>query len=160
MAEGKNAGAGLVKSPQDFAGGLFMIAVAAIALWQGWGLSTGTLRQMGPGMLPKALAVILAALSVVLMVSALRERGENLTAWSPRPIIFILGAFCVFGFAVRPLGLAVAGPLAVIISGFASTETRLGETILFGLGMTAFCVVLFKFILGLPIPLAPWLVGY
>jgi hypothetical protein len=26
--------------------------------------------------------------------------------------------------------------------------------------MTAFCVGLFKFALGLPIPLAPWLLGY
>jgi hypothetical protein len=26
--------------------------------------------------------------------------------------------------------------------------------------MTVFCVVLFKYLLSLPIPLAPWLIGY
>jgi hypothetical protein len=26
--------------------------------------------------------------------------------------------------------------------------------------MTAFCLVLFKVVLGLPIPVAPWLIGY
>ena len=31
---------------------------------------------------------------------------------------------------------------------------------LFGGLMTVFCIGLFKFALGLPIPLAPWLVGY
>jgi putative tricarboxylic transport membrane protein len=37
---------------------------------------------------------------------------------------------------------------------------RWKETILFGVLMTAFCIGLFKFALGLPIPLAPWLFGY
>jgi hypothetical protein len=54
----------------------------------------------------------------------------------------------------------VAGPLAVIIGSFASDEVRPIEAIVFGIVMTAFCVGLFKFALGLPIPLAPWLVGY
>jgi hypothetical protein len=61
---------------------------------------------------------------------------------------------------VRPLGLVVAGPLAIVVSAFASDEVRWSETLLFGALMTAFCVGLFKFVLGLPIPLAPWLIGY
>ena len=66
----------------------------------------------------------------------------------------------VFGLAVRPLGLVVAGPLAIMIGAIASDEVRWGETIIFGTVMTAFCIGLFKFALGLPIPLAPWLLGY
>jgi hypothetical protein len=34
------------------------------------------------------------------------------------------------------------------------------EAIVLGAVMTAVCVGLFKFALGLPIPLAPWLIGY
>lgn len=160
MSGDSNGNLGPVKSPQDLAGALFILAIATLAFWKAGELSMGTLRQMGPGMLPRALAVLLGALALILLIDAFRSKGEPLTGWSFRAIIFVLGAFCVFGFAVRPLGLAVAGPLAVIISGFASSETRFGETILFGLGMTVFCVTLFKFVLGLPIPLAPWLIGY
>ena len=61
---------------------------------------------------------------------------------------------------MRPLGLAVAGPLAIVIGACASDDVRWGETILFGALMTAFCIGLFKFALGLPIPLAPWLLDY
>jgi hypothetical protein len=61
---------------------------------------------------------------------------------------------------VRPLGLVVAGPLAIVIGAFASDEVRWKETLLFGAVMTLFCIGLFKFALGLPIPLAPWLLGY
>jgi hypothetical protein len=66
----------------------------------------------------------------------------------------------VFGLAIRPLGLAAAGPLLVVVGALASEETRWLEVILFAAGMTAFCVVLFKYLLSLPIPLAPWLIGY
>jgi len=54
----------------------------------------------------------------------------------------------------------VAGPVAIVISAFASSEVRWVETLLFGALMTAFCTGLFKLALGLPIPLAPWLLGY
>ena len=50
--------------------------------------------------------------------------------------------------------------LAVIIAAFASDEVRWGETIVLGIVMTVFCIGLFKLALGLPIPLAPWLIGY
>ena len=134
--------------------------VCALAFWQAMQLPVGSLNAMGPGMMPAALSVLLAMLSVVLLIDSFKEAGPDITAPSFRGILFVLGAFVTFGLAVRPLGLAVAGPLAVIISGFASNETRFGETALFGLGMTAFCAALFKFALGLPIPLAPWLLGY
>jgi putative tricarboxylic transport membrane protein len=149
-----------IKSPQDFVGGLVLIAIAAFALWQSNDLPVGSLGAMGPGMLPRSLAVLLGALGAVLAVSALLQAGEGLHRWSPRAMLFVFGAVVAFGLTVRPLGLAVAGPLAVFISGFASEETRWVETIVFGLVMTAFCIGLFKYALGLPIPLAPWLLGY
>jgi putative tricarboxylic transport membrane protein len=72
----------------------------------------------------------------------------------------VLGAVVAFGAAVRPLGLIIAGPLAIVISAFASEEVRWRETLVSATLMTAFCIGLFKFALGLPIPLAPWLLGY
>ena len=74
--------------------------------------------------------------------------------------LLVLGGVVVFGLTVRPLGLLVAGPLAIVVAAFASDEVRWKETLPFGALMTAFCIGLFKFALGLPIPLAPWLLGY
>ena len=86
--------------------------------------------------------------------------GAGLDRWGVRGPIFILGAAVAFALAVRPLGLAVAGPLVIVISAMASRETRLVEMLIFGTIITAFCLLLFKFALNLPIPVAPWLVGY
>ena len=145
---------------QDFFGGVVIIAVAAFAFWAGADLPVGTFGGMGPGMLPKGLAVLLGLLGVLLILDARLESGLRLARWSIRGPVFVLGAVVAFGMTVRPLGLVAAGPLAVIIAAFASDEVRWGETIVLGIVMTIFCIGLFKFALGLPIPLAPWLIGY
>jgi putative tricarboxylic transport membrane protein len=96
----------------------------------------------------------------MLALASLLKGGISLERLTLRGPLLILGALVIFGLAVRPFGLVVAGPLAIVVGGFASSEVRWGETLLFGVLMTAFCIGLFKFALGLPIPLAPWLLGY
>jgi len=145
---------------QDFMGGLAVIAVAAVAFWLVRDLPGGNGGGMGPGTLPKGLALLLGVLGLALAIGSFLERGLPLGRWSVRGPLLILGALVVFGLAVRPLGLVVAGPLAIVVGAFASSEVRWGETLVFGALMTAFCIGLFKFALGLPIPLAPWLLGY
>ena len=143
---------------QDVLGGLAVIAVATFAFWLARKLPTSAAGGMGPGALPKGLAVLLGGLGVVLLLNSFKS--EELARWSVRGPLFVLGALMLFGLTVRPLGLAVAGPILIVAAGFASSEVRWRETLIYGLAMTVFCVGLFKFALGLPIPLAPWLVGY
>lgn len=145
---------------QDFFGGLAIVAVAALAFWVARGLPAGAGGGMGPGALPKGLALLLGGLGVALLLNSFFDDGERAARWSLRGPLFVLGALVVFGLAVRPLGLAVAGPLAIAAGALASSEVRWRETLLFGVLMTLFCVGLFKFALGLPIPLAPWALGY
>jgi putative tricarboxylic transport membrane protein len=145
---------------QDFMAGLAIIAVAALAFWLARDLPAGNGCGMGPGTLPKGLAVLFALLGLALLLNSLFEKGERLARWSIRGPLLILGALVVFGLAVRPLGLAIAGPLAIAVAALSSDEVRWKETLVFGVLMTVFCIGLFKFALGLPIPLAPWLLGY
>jgi putative tricarboxylic transport membrane protein len=143
---------------QDFLGGLAVVAVAAFAYWMARNLPAGAAGGIGPGSLPKALAALLGGLGGLLLLNSFNS--ESLVRGSIRGPLFVLGALVIFGLAVRPLGLAVAGPLAIAAAGLGSSEVRWRETLVYGLAMTAFCVGLFKFALGLPIPLAPWLLGY
>lgn len=149
-----------IRAPQEFAAGLFLIFVAVIAFWQGADLSLGTMRQLGPGMLPRILTLAIATFGVVMVILSLRHDGQALERWSLRGPLFVLAAVVVFGLTVRTLGLAVAGPLVIVIGGFASRETRLVESVIFAIVITAFCLLLFKAILSLPVPVAPWLLGY
>jgi hypothetical protein len=145
---------------QDFLGGLVVMAVAALAFWLAYDLPAGTLGGMGPGMMPKALAVLLGSLGLLLWSGSFWHFGEHARRWTLRGPVFLFSAMVAFGLTVRPLGLVVAGPLAMIISAWASDEVKWGETIVSAVVTSAFCVGLFKLALGLPIPLAPGLIGY
>ncbi|WP_293856940.1 tripartite tricarboxylate transporter TctB family protein [uncultured Alsobacter sp.] len=152
MDKGAPRAGGAVRAPQDFAAGLFLMAVAALALWLSSDLPLGTMRAMGPGMLPRAIAVLVGLSGLVLAASAFVSDGEALTRWHLRGPILILGAVAVFALTIRTAGLIVAGPASMIIASFATDEVRWKEAVIFSVAMTAGCILLFKVALKLPIP--------
>ena len=135
--------------------GIFLIALAAIAFFSSLKLNFGSGTSVGPGLMPRATAVMVAALGVALIVVSLTSRGPVLERWSLRGIAFVLGAALLFAWTVRPLGLIVAGPLAVIVAAHADRQTRMIEVLPFAAIMTAFCVGLFSYALRLPMPIWP-----
>jgi putative tricarboxylic transport membrane protein len=150
----------IVRAPQDLAAGLFLIGLGAFALWQNADLDRGTLRVFGPGMMPTILSWACIVAGAAVGIGALVWDGPKLERWTWRGPLFILGAAIAFGLTVRPLGMSVATPLAVMLCAFASSESKFGESLIFAVVITAFCLGLFRFMLGLPIPVAPWLIGY
>ncbi len=170
MSQMSDGGGGLrIRSPQDMGAGIFMIVLGVAALILGSNLSMGTLRSIGPGMLPKSLAVICMAIGLLLCVNSLRFGGPALESWSWKGILLVLGGACLFGLVIRgfqigpisvpSLGLVAAGPLVVLVSGMAADDRKVRQLFIFAAVMTIGCALLFKYALGLPIPLAPWLLG-
>ena len=149
----------VIKSSTELLAGLLLLALAAAGYFGSIGLNPGHLSAMGPGMMPKLTSVGLAIFGVMLVAQSLLVEGASLGAWNMRGIVFVFGAVLVFAATVRGLGLAVAGPLAVIISSLADRDTRLAEIVPFAAVMTIFSALLFKWVLGLPIPLLPPLLG-
>ena len=143
--------------PQDVGAGIFLVLISLFFVWQAWGLPLGTLRAMGPGMLPMSIAVIMGTGGVLLAIMALITGGPALTNLHVRGLFFVLGGLVLFGFTVRWLGLIVAGPLAMIFASFATEEVRPVEATIFAVVMTAFCIGLFKYALGLPIPVVAFM---
>lgn len=142
-------------SAVDIAGGLFLLFIAAVGYIGGFGLPVGHLSGIGSGLLPKALAVLIAAFGIFLIVQGLLGPGPALERWAVRGPFFVLGAVVLFALTIRWGGLLVAGPLSVIMSSLGSKETRLAEIAIFGVGLTLLSGLLFKELLNLPIPFDP-----
>jgi hypothetical protein len=167
--EGSSAAArrGPVRAPQSLISGLTLIAIALFAVWATGNLSQGTLRAMGPAMLPRWLAIGVGLCGLALVVSSFLTDGSPLEQWSLRGPFFVVLGVLVFALLIRPAqyspfgmtftmpaaGLAVAGPLAMIIGGFGTHEVRIREILIFAAVMTIFCVGLFRYALNLPIPI-------
>jgi putative tricarboxylic transport membrane protein len=167
---------GVIKSPFDLAGGLFLIGLAALGLAGGFNLPTGTLSGIGSGLVPRAVSILVAAFGVLLIVQALLFEGVTLERWHLRGPVFVLGGVLLFALVIRgsalnfggvfgipvlatvripQLGLIVAGPLAVIVSSFAAKDTKPQEIVVFAVVMTLLSGILFKELLNLPIPFDP-----
>jgi putative tricarboxylic transport membrane protein len=133
--------------------GAVLLAIAAFALASSRPLEPGTLRALGPGFLPRAAAIGVGAAGLALVVLSFLKAGAGLDRWRLRGPVFVGLALAGFALSIRAVGLAVAGPVVVLVAGLASPESRPRELLLFALLMTAFCVGLFRYALGLPIPI-------
>jgi len=142
----------IIRAPQNFVAGLALIAIALFAIWAVSDLSQGTLRIMGPAMMPRWVAIFIGIGGAILMVSGLLVDGEPLERWHLRGPVFITIGLVLFSLTIRDFGLAVAAPLAMLFGGFATREVRWIELIIFTIAMTAFCVGLFVYLLDQPIP--------
>jgi hypothetical protein len=156
---------GPLRAPQSLVGGLLLIALGALALWLTSDLDQGTLNAMGPAMLPRWLAMAVGLSGLALVAFAFAKEGDALERWSLRGPVFVIGAILAFAVTIRPfsfgglatpgLGLLVAGPLAIILGGYATPEARLRDLVILALSLTPFCMVLFGDLLNLPIPVFP-----
>lgn len=142
-----------VRAPRDLLAGSLLVGVAAFSLWASAPLDSGQLRAMGPGMLPRAVAVLVGVSGLGIALVAVLRHGAGLGRWPVRGPLFLALGVAAFAITIRSAGLAVAGPLVVVLSGFGSSEARPRELVVFALVLTAFCAALFRFALHLPIPI-------
>jgi hypothetical protein len=157
------------RNPVNLAGGLLLLALGGLAFWLARDLDPGTPREMGPGMMPRWLAVGVALCGLALLISAflvpraVNEEGEQTVPL--RGPFFVVAAILVFAATIRPLsigdvilpglGLAASGPLSLLIAGYATPEARLRDLLALSFGLTAFCMALFGDLLNQPIPIMP-----
>lgn len=143
----------------DALAGLLFIAFGLLFGVQSLGLEIGTAFRMGPGYFPLVLSGILILLGILIVASAIHDRGsEGIGTLAWRGVLFILPAPIFFGLTVRGLGFVPAIFLTTLIAALASFKMRLHWALLLAAGVTLFATVVFSYGLGLPFRrFGPWL---
>ena len=142
---------------RDTAAGVAFIGAGGWFALGALDLEIGTALRMGPGYFPLILAGILVLLGVLIVVRALRDGPGHIGRVPWRGLLFILPAPIVFGLTVRGLGMVLSLVLVVLLVSYASRSMRPVTAALLTLGLTAFCVLVFSFALGLPLQrFGPW----
>lgn len=141
--------------------GALFVAIAALFAYGTVDLSMGNAIRMGPGYFPLMLAIILGGLGLIIVAKGLGRAQSPIGGIPWRGLLFISLGPIVFGLTVRGLGVAPAIALVALIATLASSKATLKLALAISLGLTAFCVVVFSYGLGLPYALlGPWITRF
>lgn len=143
----------MLKDRDVLTGLVFILIGGAFALGAAdYGM--GTARRMGPGYFPVILGGLLVLVGVGITANSLwRRKCEPIPSLYLRPVAALALSILAFAVLIDRLGLIAACMACVLASGLATRETRWKEIIIIALGMTAFSVIVFSLLLGLPLRL-------
>jgi hypothetical protein len=144
-----------VRAPQDYYGGIVLMMLATLALIASADLPGQRGFAFGPGTAPRLFAVLLFALSLAVTIVGVTSDGPAIEKYKLRGPLWVLFAIVLFATIIRPVGLICAAFLTWMISICGSTEMRWIESLIAAAAMTAFCVILFVYLLNLPFQLWP-----
>jgi hypothetical protein len=139
----------------DLAFAAFLVALGALAFALAGELSVGTAASMGPGYVPRGLALLIMVYGAVLGTRACWSGRQAFPEIAWRPLAMISAAVALFALLLPLAGLAITSFAVVVSSGCAAYDVRLRENALLALGLAVFAVLLFVAALGLPIPIWP-----
>jgi putative tricarboxylic transport membrane protein len=144
-----------VRGPQDFIGGLALMAIALFALWASSDLQGMRGFSFGAGTAPRMFGFLLLGLGAAIALVGIFTEGAHLAKYHWRGPLFVSLAILSFAFAIRPMGMIFAAMTSFVIAACGTPETKWVETLIVGACLTAFCSLLFPYALGLPLQLLP-----
>jgi len=145
-----------ITHPKDFYSGLMFFAIGLIALILAFQYPLGTAARMGPGYFPRVLGGILMVLGAIISLRSFSMEGEPITPFAWKAIALVLGGVCLFAAIVITVGLVVATTALIFVTGYASREFNVRESIISSIVLSALSVALFIVGLKLQFPIFPW----
>ena len=139
----------------DAVAGVLIMTVAAVFFFGASKLRAGTLERMGPGYVPIAMCIFLFGLGVMLTIQASITRGEGATFPSLRPALVVVLSPLLFALLIGRVGLVLTVLIVTAFARLAQPQKRGLEMFLLPVLLTAFCVIVFIYLLKLTIPLWP-----
>ena len=140
----------------DLAFAAFLVALGALACALAGELTMGSAAAMGPGYVPRGLAILIMIYGAVLGLRALFSGRQPFPAIAWRPLLLVSAAVVLFALLLPRLGLAITSLAVVLTAGVAAYDARLRENALLAVALAIFAVLLFVSVLGLPIRVWPW----
>ena len=141
---------------RDVFGGLLLLVSGLSLTWYAANhYQLGTLQQMGPGMFPAGVGVLLAGFGILLGVQAMFRPGSvpEIRLWSP---FFILLGLAAFALCIRSVGLIPAIVAQVMITSLAELKVRPLSLIIACGSLSLAAWLIFSVALGLPILMFRW----
>jgi putative tricarboxylic transport membrane protein len=144
-----------MKSLRDAGGGLLIATIGLLFLLGAGDMALGDLRNMGPGMFPTALSVVAIVAGLAIAVSDALRNADGAIPFDFRALACVAVAIALFAVMLEDAGVFVTTIIAVFVLALARPRLRAVETLLVGLGLSAFAWVVFVKGLGMPLSFLP-----
>ena len=136
----------------------FWIALGAAAAAYAWAL--GVMGPSGPdsGLFPLIAAVIIMGAGAALMFqrSSLAASPDFPRGAALRRVGGVVAGLALFAFGIPYLGFAIAGAITMLILLRTVEQSSWVESVLLAIFAVVAVVLLFGFLLGMPLPRGPW----
>ena len=149
----------LIRKPKDFWSGIIFAVTGLAAVIIATDYPMGTAVKMGPAYFPTVLGGLLVVIGLMAIIRSLLNVGVlgnpsgPIERFALKEAFLILFATVLFGLLVRGAGLAIALPVLLLLSAYASIKFRWGPSLALAAGLTVFCILVFVKALGIPLPI-------
>jgi uncharacterized membrane protein len=141
------------RNPKDLWTGIIYIAFGTSAIFIARDYGMGSALKMGPAYFPVVLSVLLIVIGLISVVRSFITPGTPVGRYAFKGLLLVTASTVLFGLLVRGAGLAIALPLLVIVSSFASKKFSWKYSLVSAAGLTVFCILIFLKGLGVPLPI-------
>ena len=134
------------------------IAFGVAAMYISRNYPMGSALRMGPGYFPTWLGAIMTFIGVLVFAQSFWIKGEGIAAWAFRPLFVLCGTIALFGVCLDEWEIGFVPSLILLIMGcaLAHKDVHWVEMIILSIFLTAGCVGLFIYGIGLPYKLFWW----
>jgi hypothetical protein len=137
-------------------GVLLMLMGGFAACYASTSYELGTVHQMGPGMYPVALGVILVGLGLLLLVPAMLRAGPRLQLTEWRPLLAITAAGVAFGLTIERFGIIAAVLILTLLSALAGDKLRPLPALVLAVCLAVGSLLIFQVGLKIPVHAIAW----
>ena len=141
------------RNAKDFWTGVIYIAIGGTAIIIGRDYGMGTAVKMGPAYFPVILSGILILIGAISVLRSFFKPGTPVGTVAWKGLFLVIASTLLVGFVVRGAGMAIALPLMVLLSAYASVRFRWKYALALAAGVTVFCILIFQVGLGVPLPI-------
>jgi hypothetical protein len=137
---------------QDIVSGIATIGLAIGTLMALSGIPQTSYQAIAPDLFPRLCAYGLILGGLVLIGRGIVRGGANVTLPPARAFLAVLAGVIAFGVIAPRAGYAPAGLLTLVVSGLGASDLKLRQLINVSAGLIIFSIVLFSYVLKLPMP--------
>ena len=146
-----------IRNETDFWSGVMFIAFGLFFGAFATRYDFGTAKVMGPAYFPTILGGLLALIGALMTLAGLGRAGEGgkIESFHFAELAWVLGAVVIYAAILGWAGLLVSMLALIVISSFASHESRWKEVIILSIVMAVITYLVFIIGLKLTIPVLP-----